>query len=212
MDYYGQTRLLRVLQERSSLRLGGDKYTAVTARIIAASNRDLHAEVKAGRFREDLFYRLNTLVLPVPPLRRRVGDVPYLAKLFAARQNNVTGRGLTLPPASIARLERHHWPGNVRELISVVDRLALTAEEGVVSPALVEEALAPDVFPSSLWEDQERTCHPEAVPGEDGERERLLVALAQAKGNQAVAAELLGMHRTTLYRKMRKLGIRKVLS
>ena len=213
MDPYGQARLLRVLQERSSLRLGGDKYTAVTARIIAASNRDLYAEVKAGRFREDLFYRLNTLVLPVPPLRERTADIAYLIELFGTRRDKTPGNILTFPPDSIARLERHSWPGNVRELVSVVDRLTLLAEDGVVSLPSLEEALIPGFSQSDLEPDVRLSCDHEKNTDSwnESEREQLLAALAKAKGNQVVAAELLRVHRTTLYRKMRKYGIHKVL-
>ncbi len=217
MDHYGQTRLLRVLQERSSLRLGADKYTAVNARIIAASNRDLHEHMLAGKFREDLLYRLNTLTLAVPPLREREGDIVNLARHFAQEHASLTGgHPLILTPALLERLRRHPWPGNVRELHTVIERLALLAEDGRIDMAMLEEALRPTPMLSGLSAGtalpaRQRVEIPlKAVPEED-ERRAILNALEATGGNQVRAARMLGIHRGTLYRKMRKYGFKRAI-
>jgi len=118
-----QVKLLRVLQERELTRVGGEDVIRVDVRLIAATNRDLLAEIEAGRFREDLFYRLNVITLPVPPLRERPEDIPLLAQEFLARfaeKNRKTIKGFT--PRAMDRLLRHPWPGNVRELMNAVER------------------------------------------------------------------------------------------
>lgn len=200
MDHYGQTRLLRVIQERVSMRLGGDKYIPVAARVIAASNRDLRAEVRAGRFREDLFYRLNVLSLVIPPLRERSGDVPHLAEHFATDEKKIYNHVLRLPPTVLERLAAHDWPGNVRELATVIERAALISETDTVTLACIEEALA-------LEECSRETTR---QPVQEGVEERQIVnALDQAGGSLHKAAAILGMHRSTLHRKMRALGLRK---
>jgi two-component system response regulator HydG len=118
-----QVKLLRVLQERELTRVGGDEVIRTDVRLIAATNKDLFREIEAGRFREDLFYRLNVVALHVPPLRERPEDIPLLAQEFLARfaeKNRKTIRGFT--PQAMDRLLRHPWPGNVRELMNAVER------------------------------------------------------------------------------------------
>ncbi|SBW08491.1 putative Sigma54 specific transcriptional regulator, Fis family [uncultured delta proteobacterium] len=217
MDHYGQTRLLRVLQERSSLRLGADKYTALNARVIAASNRDLYEYALAGKFREDLLYRLNTLTLSIPPLREREGDIVHLARLFAREHAPLAnGHPLALPPALLERLLRHPWPGNIRELSSVIERLALLAEDGHVDMNTLEEALRPTPILSGKAPStaipaagQAETAFRPDAPGD--ERQTIVEALEAAGGNQIQAARLLGIHRGTLHRKMRKYAIRRAI-
>ncbi|MCC8194751.1 MAG: sigma 54-interacting transcriptional regulator, partial [Deltaproteobacteria bacterium] len=179
MDHYGQTRLLRVLQEHSVMRLGGDAYIPVSVRVIVATNRDLREEVRAGRFREDLFYRLNILRLTIPPLRDRDGDIAYLAQFFAESCREKHGRRLRLTPQVLARLERHGWPGNVRELIAVIDRLAVIAVRD--TPTVEETEMALDLWFSG--------AEAAAGPAKDAERLRLLDALRQTGGNLKKAAE-----------------------
>lgn len=207
MDHYGQTRLLRVLQEKCIMRLGSDRYLPVDARVIAATNRNLRAEVRAGRFREDLFYRLNLFRLVLPPLREREGDIAYLARCFAAAYKKKYDRLLLFSPAAMELLQRHDWPGNVRELSAVIERLALTAASDSPSVAEVEQAL--DLEPTSCQQTPEE-------PFCDGknakERRRIIDALEHCGGSMHKAAEHLNMHRSTLHRKLRVFGLRKGVS
>jgi transcriptional regulator with GAF, ATPase, and Fis domain len=133
-----QPKLLRVLDARRIARLGGSEEKAVDVRILAATNRDLAAEVGAGRFREDLLYRLNVVTLTIPPLRERPEDVPELARAFLELEGRRTGRELRWDEAALRRLPRHVWPGNVRELRNVVEKLALLAEGPVLRARDVE--------------------------------------------------------------------------
>lgn len=199
MDHYGQTRLLRVLQERNIMRLGGDAYIPVSVRVIVATNRNLREEARAGRFREDLFYRLNTLRISIPPLRDREGDIAYLARIFAKNCREKHGRHLKLMPPVLARLEKHDWPGNVRELIAVIDRLAIIAARD--TPTVEETETALDLWCSG--------AESPAALGGAPERRRIVETLAQTGGNLNKAAALLHMHRSTLHRKMRSLGLRR---
>ncbi len=201
MNHYGQTRLLRVLQERCTMRIGGDRYVPVTARVIAASNRNLPELVERKRFRQDLFYRLNVLPLTIPPLRDRHGDIALLARRFAELYAKKYGGALQLTPDIMEVLEAHSWPGNVRELSGIMERLALLARATSVSAGQVAEALRLDpAVPAQ----------PLLVPpkGRDAsERGRIVAALEKHHGHQGMAARELGIHRSTLQRKMKSLGI-----
>ncbi|MEM6454830.1 MAG: sigma-54 dependent transcriptional regulator, partial [Acidobacteriota bacterium] len=193
-----QPKLLRALQEGRVQRVGGAKEIAVDVRIIAATNRDLAAEVRAGRFREDLFYRLDVVPLQMPPLRARREDIPRLVAHFAARASRRHGVAApSFPRALMRRLMDHTWPGNVRELANAVERLALLAEDGVPSaddlpPSIADppsaEAIGFELPPGGLsWEAHERDC--------------LRQALALAGGNRARAARLLDLpYKAFLYR------------
>ena len=202
MNHYGQTRLLRVLQERCTMRIGGDKFLPVTARVIAASNRNLPELVERKRFRQDLFYRLNVLPLHLPPLRDRHGDIALLARKFAEDCRKKYGVEPQLSPTVLDVLESHSWPGNVRELSGIIERLALLSRMGPVSPEQVEATLRNDAVT--------------AVPARNApvpspaspEREKIVAALERNNGHQGRAARELGIHRSTLQRKMRTLGIR----
>lgn len=207
MDHYGQTRLLRVLQEKCVMRLGSDRYIPVDVRVIAATNRNLREEVRAGRFREDLFYRLNLFRLALPPLREREGDIAYLAHCFATALKNKYGRLLRFSSAAMALLEQHDWPGNIRELSAVIERLALVSTS--VSPSVADVELAMDLDVASPGRAREA-----AVPrsGISEERSRIIAALEQSGGSMHKAAELLGMHRSTLHRRVRAFGLRKGVS
>ena len=204
MDHYGQTRLLRVLQELSVMRLGGDKYIPVDMRVIAATNRDLREEVRAGRFREDLFFRLNILRLSVPPLRDRQGDIPYLASCFAEVCHKKYGRAIQLTPRVLACLQGHNWPGNVRELSAAIERLALLSTHNPPTLAEVEKAMDVKAVPPPL------TASQSFSGGRDSEQSRILDALRQSNYNLQNAASLLHIHRSTLHRKMRHYGIRRI--
>jgi formate hydrogenlyase transcriptional activator len=194
-----QAALLRALQERVIERVGGGEPVPVDVRVVAATNRDLAAEVAAGRFRGDLFYRLNVFPIPVPPLRDRPADVPALAahflRRFAARHARPTAR---IPPDVLRRLAAHPWPGNVRELQNVVER-------GVIVSDTEDLAFDPSWLAASSPVEGPRTWAAQ-------ERQRILDALREAGGRvygPGGAAHRLGLKPTTLYGKMRKHGVSK---
>jgi DNA-binding NtrC family response regulator len=201
-----QAKLLRVLDQREVLPLGALKPRAIDVRFVAATNRDLELEVQRGTFREDLFYRLNAVVIVVPPLRERVAEIAPLARTFAAR----AARELDLPDApavgssALELLERYPWPGNVRELRNVIDRAVLLAGDGreIRVEHLPAEKMG-RVLPSrdSPRRLRAHSAPPTAMPGPAAapeERARVTAALKEAKGNQTHAAKLLGMSRRTL--------------
>ncbi len=221
MDHYGQTRLLRVLQERSVLRLGGDKYLPVDFRVIAATNVNLWDLVLSGEFREDLFFRLDELPLTIPPLRGRHGDISLLARHFASIPDE--NGPVELRPEALRVFESYAWPGNVRELRNVVRRLRLLrqgASLGAEDVAEALEGLSRDRSPSaSGLAVPPQTVRPAVVEDAHsisaastkalGERQRIVQALHDSGGSQIRAAALLGMDKSTLYRKMKRLGIQK---
>jgi two-component system NtrC family response regulator len=182
-----QAKLLRVLQQREFERVGGTQTLKVDVRLIAATNRDLGAEVKLGKFREDLFYRLNVVAVTLPPLRRRKGDIPALVMHFIERSAEAYGKTITgVAPGFLQALVAHDWPGNVRELENAVER-AVVLVRGPV--------LTADYLPSSLG--GPRHALPRARADGAGstlyaiEREAILHALDRAGGSTAKAAEIL---------------------
>ncbi len=199
-----QVKLLRVLQERELTRVGGEEVLRVDVRLIAATNRDLLKEVGAGRFREDLFYRLNVVTLNVPPLRDRPEDIPLLAQEFLvqfAEKNRKAIKGFT--PQAMDRLLRYPWPGNVRELMNSVER-GVVLSRGEYLDETELSLLLPGVAPAPA-----ETPAPSA-PGSEGhsleivERETILKALDAVRGNKSEAARRLGITRRTLHQKLRK--------
>ena len=198
-----QTSLLRALQEKEIIRLGESKPRKIDVRVLAATNRDLASEVRAGRFREDLLYRLRVARLRVPPLRERLDDLPLLIPAFLGGQGAAEQSGLKLSPEVMQLLESYHWPGNVRELRNTVEYLMIHCRHGVAQP----EHLPPEI----------RTGGGEIMAvggttesnGDPADRERVRVrrALARADGNRSRAAQLLGISRATLYRRLNRLGI-----
>ena len=199
MDLVMQAKLLRVLQERVVVPLGG-KPTAVDIRVLAATHRDLAAMVRAGTFREDLYWRLGVVPLHLPPLRERVGDIVPLAEHFLARGAGVARQ---LSGEAAARLVRHGWPGNVRELRNAMERVAALACRPVV--AADDLGFLGDVPLATPAEDMMAGTLPEAVARVEAAMIRR--ALANSGGNRAEAARLLGIHRQLLYEKLRQHGI-----
>jgi transcriptional regulator with PAS, ATPase and Fis domain len=189
-----QAKLLRVLEERQVMRLGSLKPRSIDVRFLAASHKALDAEVAAGRFRQDLFFRLNGITLQIPPLRQRVDEIEGFAARFLA---DASARRGTRPPALhpdvVAALRGHPWPGNVRELKNVIDRaLLLSNGADVIEPEhVVLDAPARTINDSDEADD-------DGPIGGDDERARILRALKEAAGNQTRAAELLGVSRRTL--------------
>jgi two-component system response regulator PilR (NtrC family) len=191
-----QVKLLRVLQERRVKPVGASREVPFAARIIAATNRNLEEEVRAGRFREDLLFRLNVITIDVPPLRARREDIVPLAKGFLARAADELGRpSLTFAPETLALLERYAFPGNVRQLQNIVERAAALSDTDVIGP---------DALPAAVRGEAEPPTSPMVVsaigPGfsleralDELERGLLLEALRQSGGMKARAAQLLGL-------------------
>jgi len=198
-----QQRLLRVLQEREVMPVGATSPHPVDVRVVAATHRDLEEEMRAGRFREDLFYRLNVFALQVPPLRERRGDIPLLveAALERARERVPAGVG-SVSPLAMRLLRAYDWPGNVRELFAVVESSAIRA-----GGARVEAQHLPAVVRGVAEADLSRGGARYRARGEDEERSAIEAALRSAGGSRTRAAEMLGMSRTTLWRRMRDFGM-----
>ncbi|MFW5712798.1 MAG: sigma 54-interacting transcriptional regulator, partial [Spirochaetota bacterium] len=194
-----QAKLLRSVQEREVRPVGSSKTRSVDIRVIAATNRDLEQEVAQGKFREDLYYRLNMITLDVPPLRSRGEDIILLFRFFL-RQYLIEDTLPTIDPKVFERLSCYSWPGNVRELQNVAGHVATFAQGAVVSPASLPEKLRtlPKEPPSA-----------ETKPGtmESQERRAIINALEEAGGNRRMAAEKLDIGVATLYRKIKKYNI-----
>jgi len=198
-----QVKLLRVLQEMEFERVGGTRTLKVDVRVVAASNRDLKAEVAAGRFREDLFYRLNVVYLEVPPLRARAGDIPLLASHFAGKYGRSLRKpSLAISPEAMEVLSRYPWPGNVRELENAVERAAILCGADLIEakdlPEDLRGAQKAKALPSDLYE----MPLPEAL--DLIEARMIKRALMRAGYVQAQAAKALGITKSLLQYKMKK--------
>jgi len=195
-----QPKLLRALQEGKVVRVGQAQEIEVDVRVVAATNRDLATEVAAGRFREDLYYRLNVVALALPPLRERREDVPMLVEHFAARAARRHGTSeVAIPPAVLRRLIEHSWPGNVRELANAVERLVLLAEGGSARAEDLPEELRPGGERPVL--EGAFRLPAQGLSWEAHERDLLRQALELAGGNRARAARLLELpYKAFLYR------------
>jgi DNA-binding NtrC family response regulator len=196
-----QVKLLRVLQSGEVRRLGATQATTIAVRVIAATNGDLAALISEGKFREDLFYRLNVIQVMLPPLRDRREDLPALAEHFLARSAGKLGRRLRLSPGALERLLRYPWPGNVRELENAIERAAILARS---------EILGPDDLPPHVAAGLQLGPSP-ALPRQttlaEAERAHILQTLERFGRNHSGAAEALGIGRTTLWRKLKEYGI-----
>ncbi len=193
-----QVKLLRVLQEQELQRVGGDETVKVNVRIIAATNRDLEEEVKSGNFREDLYYRLNVVMLTVPPLRERGEDIKLLVDAFAKKFADKNKRQLTgITPLCMELLEIYSWPGNVRELENAIER-------GII--LMRGEELTETSLPLSVQKQKGQTQHEKMVGKSLFEAERILVrqTLEETGGNKSEAARRLGVTRKTLQNKLNK--------
>lgn len=206
-----QVKLLRVLQEKKYEPVGSNKTATADVRVILASNVDLKREVEAGRFRQDLYYRINVVTIPMPPLVERLGDIPLLAEHFLAKYRAETKKevhGFT--PEAINALQRYHWPGNVRELENAVERAVVLSKS---------RQIAPEDLPASVLDDR-----PASAPGapadpgvykpmslkdalEDPERRIIEAALRANNWNRQTTAAVLDINRTTLYKKMKHFGL-----
>jgi two-component system response regulator FlrC len=206
-----QQRLLRVLQEREVTRVGASKPVRIAARIVAATNRDLRAHVAAGRFREDLLYRLAVFPLHLPPLRERRADIPLFVAhaLDALRARGPNRDGLACSPFAVRLLREYDWPGNVRQLFAVLETAAIHADFGRIETQHLPEELraAAGKRASGAPATIESDARYRTFSAADDERTAIEAALAETGGALARTAELLGMGRTTLWRKMRTYGL-----
>jgi len=212
-----QVKLLRVLQEREFERVGGIKAINVDVRVIAATNRDLGKSIREGKFREDLFYRLNVFPIPLPPLRNREGDVPLLVHFLVDRFAARTGVRITsVGKATMERLNRYSWPGNIRELENVLERAIILSNGPMLE-------IDPEVFASPTADHSIDTDHSSSAMSaagvgqtrpleslESNTRSHILTALEQSGwiiDGPHGAAKILGLHGNTLRSRMKKLGI-----
>ncbi len=207
MSLKTQAKVLRVLQEQTMEPVGGTTAITIDVRVLAATNKDLQTEIRAGHFREDLYFRLNVIPIFVPPLRERQEDIPLLADHFMAELAREYGRRIkSFEPAATAVIQRYAWPGNVRELRNVIERLMIMVpgdsisavdlsflDHGVLARPELVEATAERL---TLHEARDRF-----------ERDLILRTLGQQQGNMSRTAEVLGVERSNLYRKMRTFGI-----
>ena len=200
-----QVKLLRVLQEREITRVGGEDVIEIDVRIIAATNQELIKYIEGGRFREDLYYRLNVVGIHVPPLRERKEDIPLIAQHFLkvfAEKNRKSINGFT--PQAMDRLIQHPWPGNVRELVNAVERAVVLSRSDYLDESeltLIQRA-APLTKEAPLQQDGIAE-----LPLESVEKEAILKALETAGGNKSEAARKLGITRRTLHLKLKKYGV-----
>ncbi len=205
MSLKTQAKVLRILQEQSFERVGGTDTIKVDVRVIAATNKDLTEQIKAGTFREDLYYRLNVIPFHVPPLRERREDIPLFIDHFLALYAAETAReAITLDDEARAILTNYNWPGNIRELKNLIERLVIMTPANVVTasdmPLSIRGARAqatPDIFDTQLLK----------VARRNFEKEFILRRLKECGGNIARTAESIGIERSHLYRKIRSYGI-----
>ncbi len=214
MSLKTQAKVLRALQEQIIEPVGGHTSVRVDVRVLAATNKDLPEEIRAGRFREDLFFRLNVIPLAVPPLRERGADVIRLAEHFIAEFASEYGRRMKrLTPEAAQALCGYRWPGNVRELRNVIERLMIMVPSDTIAVEdlwFLDELLVVPVPPAAVARPALATgaaVRPLYEARDAWEREYLLQALAAFDGNMSRTADALGVERSNLYRKMRGLGI-----
>ena len=198
-----QSKLLRFLEEKAFKRVGGLNDVRVDVRVVAATNRDLDEQVKAGKFREDLFYRLQVMPILLPPLRERRGDVVRLATYYVDRFNREFRKRVKgLAPAAVELLEQYQWPGNVRELRNAIERAMLLVDRDCLEPqdfSTLTRTVSPVQF----------RLPAEGVNLEEVERQLLIQALERAGGNQTQAAQLLGINRDQVRYRIEKFGLVK---
>lgn len=206
-----QVKLLRVLQEREITRVGGDKVIPVDVRLIAATNKDLQHLIEAGDFREDLYYRLNVVLLHIPPLRERPEDIPLLAQSFIKTFSDKNRKNVErFTPGAMDRLIRYNWPGNVRELMNAVERGVVLTRSDYITEDDIPVIRSQNHEPSqSVSQDQisAETSLESETSLELVEKQTILRTLEQAGGNKSETARRLGITRKTLHKKLKKYGV-----
>ncbi|HEU4389420.1 MAG TPA: sigma-54 dependent transcriptional regulator [Blastocatellia bacterium] len=204
MPIHLQTKLLRVLQERNVRRLGDEREVAVDFRLVAATNRDTAQAMRDGALREDLYFRISTIKITVPSLRERLDDLPLLAERFLARYSAKYGKVIKrISEEALELLSQHEWPGNVRELESVIERAVLFCQAHEIGRDCLPEHIRPAEH-SSL-----RCRIPPFITLEEVEREVIEQTLTRTGGNVKKTAQILNLNRPTLYRKLRKFGLKR---
>jgi two-component system response regulator HydG len=195
-----QAKLLRAIQEKEFERVGGTKTIKVDVRIIAATNKDLVAEVEAKRFREDLFYRLNVVAIQLPALRERKEDIPLLAAFFIKKYNQENSRNVEgLSPLSLDIMTRYNWPGNIRELENVIERAVIVCKQPFIQP----EHLPAPIQAASIESIRQLSKGPE-LKLKVMEKQAIQETLDELKGNKSKTAQKLGISRKSLYNKIKK--------
>ena len=199
-----QPKLLRVLEDGSLRRVGSHQERRVNVRLIAATNRDLQKEVQEGRFREDLYYRINVMALVLPPLRERQGDIPLLVRHFL-------GSDWEIEPEAEGAIEGYRWPGNVRQLINALERATILADDHLITledlPREVAHATRPDSGETRSAAARSEHVDDETDRLDDLQRAHIVAVLERERGNKAKAARILGIHRRKLYRLLERYGI-----
>jgi DNA-binding NtrC family response regulator len=203
-----QPKLLRVLETQTFKRLGGTRDIRVNVRVIAATNRDLSRAVSAGRFREDLYYRLKVFPVDVPPLRDRLSDIPVLVNHFVNHYNGALKKAISgFTPAAMDLLRRYSWPGNVRELRNIIERAMVLSRDA----AMDADLLPREITGARTERNADSAAHPDAPGGirplDEMERDYILAALEARGGNRSTTARALGIARSTLQDKLKKYGI-----
>lgn len=194
-----QSKLLRVLQQRELMRIGGSRSVKLNIRIIASTNMDLRAAIEQGRFREDLYYRLNVVPITLKPLRERVEDIPYLAERFCRQFNKKYGKQVQIGPAAMELLKQYRWPGNVRELENLIERVVVTHENGVITREMIYDNLN---ICGSLSNQQRHTGN---LKQQVAEFEQKLIRQAiEREGSLRKAAKALGIDHSTLVKKCQR--------
>lgn len=189
-----QTKLLRVLESREVVPLGSDRASPIDVRLIAASNQSLEDQVEAGQFRKDLYYRINTIEIVLPPLRERLDDLPALAAHFIglySRKYRIPGK--TISTSAMSELRAHHWPGNVRELSHAIERAMILSDRSELD--------------AQSFQISRKRVQPDSLNLEANERRLVKEAIATARGNISHAAQTLGITRAALYRRIEKFGL-----
>jgi two-component system, NtrC family, response regulator AtoC len=206
-----QAKLLHVLEDKTFKRVGGVRDITVDVRIIAATNKDLEKAVKDGSFRQDLYYRLKIIPIPLPPLREREGDIPLLVQVFLDHFNKEFRKSVAgATPQAIEILEHYHWPGNIRELRNIVERAILLGQGDLLGvsdlPSEIREGRGAG---SDETSERAFTLPPGGVVLEELERDLVVQALARSGGNQTRAARLLGLNRDQIRYRIEKFGLRR---
>jgi DNA-binding NtrC family response regulator len=202
MPTHLQTKLLRVLQERRLRRIGDEKEIDVNFRLVSATNRNTLALLEEGLLRKDLYFRISTIKIKVPPLRERLDDVPVIAGRFLIRFNEQYGKDIReISPETVARLVSYDWPGNIRQLESVIERAVLFCSGNELQPNCLPEEFQERASSSTF-------VIPPLLPMEEIERQAIMQTLERTHGNIKKTAQILRFPRPTFYRKLKKLGIK----
>jgi transcriptional regulator with PAS, ATPase and Fis domain len=202
MELSMQVKMLRVLEERTLIRVGGTREQPIDVRVLAATNKNLQVEVEQGAFRQDLYYRLDVITLKVPPLRERREDIPLLAAYFLDRFASAFGKKvLRLNDDCLQILSSYEFPGNVRELENIVERAVVLCDGEMVLPG----HLPPDIAGGPVYVQQ--PCLREMISLRENERRHIAWVLEQCDGNRTHAAEVLDIDRATIWRKLKRYGL-----